>query len=138
MNADFRLTPLVLPPRPDCVNSYAADSLAKGTVRQLKAVFGASLHHLEPWRPVGHAGNPVDSNLARGYVRFARAEQSRVGATFAQASPAFATHFRQLERSMHGRAMSAHTSSHGRVISIYDFVLFCIAFHTARRGVDLS
>ena len=92
------------------------------------------LGKLEDWDCVEKRGNPVASPLMRGYLSFVQGEQRRVGVGVKQAPPLVAVQLRELVRDIRRRAQTLPTAAQ-RIALIRDVAIFCVAFHTMKRGV---
>ncbi|CAN0075198.1 unnamed protein product, partial [Laminaria digitata] len=82
-------------------------------------------------------GNPVASPIVRGYLSFVQGEQRRVGVGVRQAPPLIAVQLRDLVRDMRRRGQTLATAAE-RIAMIRDVAIFCLAFHTMKRGFELS
>ena len=116
---------------------YAAASLDKGHASKLKCAMMEQLGKLDDWDCVEKRGNPVASPLVRGYLSFARGEQRRVGVGVKEAPPLVAVQLRELVRYMRRCAQTLPTAAE-RIAMIRDVAIFCVAFHTMKRGFELS
>ena len=70
-------------------------------------------------------------------VSIIRAEQRRVGVGVKQAPPLVAVQLRKLVRNMRRRAQTLPTAVE-RIAMIRHVAIFCVAFHTMKRGFQLS
>ncbi|CAM9728164.1 unnamed protein product [Pylaiella littoralis] len=120
-----------------CAKRYGAASLATGYVSRLKCVLMEQLGKLDDWDCVEKRGNPVASPLVRSYMTFVQGEQRKVGVGVKQASPLLASQVRDLVVDMR-RRLPTLTTAAARMAMTRDVAVFCLAFHTMKRGFDLS
>ena len=92
---------------------------------------------LDDWDCIEKRGNPVASPLVRGYLSFVQGEQRRVGVGVKQAPQLVAVQLRELVRDMRRRAQTLRTAAE-RIAMTRDVAIFCVAFHTMKRGFELS
>ena len=119
------------------LDRYAAASLNKGHASKLKCAMMEQLGKLDDWDCVDKRGNPVASPLVRGYLSFAQGEQRRVGVGVKEAPPLVAVQLRELVCYMRRCAQTLPTAAE-RIAMIRDVAIFCVAFHTTKRGFELS
>ncbi|CAN0189078.1 unnamed protein product, partial [Laminaria digitata] len=120
-----------------CKKRYAAASLDKGHASKLKCAMMEQLGKLDEWDGVEKRGNPVASPIVRGHLSFVQGEQRRVGVGVRQAPPLVAVQLRDLVRDMRRRGQTLPTAAE-RIAMIRDVAIFCLAFHSMKRGFELS
>ena len=120
-----------------CRKRYVAASLGKGQVSKLKCAMIEQLGEHSDWDPVEQRGNPVASPLVRGYLANAPEEQRRGGVSVKLASPLVASRLRRLVIDVRRRVATLPTAAE-RSAMVRDVVIFGVAFHTMKRGFELS
>ena len=119
-----------------CGKRYAAASLQKGFVSKLRMAYKESLFRGDVWDPRSANGNPCGSPRVDAYLTYAMETQKQVGVPVNQAAPLLSDTLEKLLESMQLRLLLA---SDAEAISIArDIALFALAFHTMRRGFDIS
>ena len=114
-----------------------AASLDKGHASKLKCAMMEQVGKLDDRDCVEKRGSPVASPLVRGYLSFVQEEQWRVGVGVKQAPPSVAVQLRELVRDMRRSAQTLPTAAE-RIAIIRDVAIFSLAFHTMKRGFELS
>ena len=120
-----------------CRKRYAAAPLDKGQVSKLKCAMIKQLGKHSDWDPAKQRGNPVASPLVRGYLANAQEEQRRGGVSVKQAPPLVASQLRRLVTDMRRRGATLPTLAE-RFAMVRDVAISCVAFHTMKRGFELS
>ena len=119
-----------------CRKRYGAAFLDKGNNSKLKYPMVEQLSKHSDWDPVERQGNPVASPLVRGYLSHAQEEKRRGGVSVKQAPP-LADQLRMLVVDVH-RRVSTLPMAAARFAMVRDVAIFCVAFHTMKRGFELS
>ena len=109
----------------------------EGVVSKLLMEFREQLGKREGWEPVEKKGNPCSSVLVESYLTFVTEEQKRVGVPVKQAAPMLVPTLAQLFQDMRVRAQLTASVS-DRIAIARDIALYSAAFHSMRRGLDLS
>ena len=116
-----------------CKKRYAAASLDKGHPSKLNCAMMEQLGNQHDWHCVEKRGNPVASPIVRGDLPFVLGEQRRVGVAVKQAPTLVAVQLRCFVRDMCRRARTLTTAAE-RIAKIRDVAIFCVTFHTMKRG----
>lgn len=120
-----------------CSRRYAAKSLEKGRKSKLRMAMVESLSKSAEWDPIAQQGNPVSSRLVRDYLKHATEEQRQLREPVKQAPLMLSHRLERLIGYMRRQAQYGKTPA-DRMRVTRDVALFCTAFHTMRRGFDLS
>lgn len=124
------------PGDPVCGKRYAAGTLDKSFVVKLRMEYRQSAHRGEDWDPIQRRGNPCGSPRVSSYLKYATETQKQVGVPIKQAAPILSHTVVELLESMRLRATVAEPAQ--AIVIVRDMALFALAFHTMRRGFDLS
>ena len=120
-----------------CTKRYAAASLDEVKLSKLKWAMIEQLGKHSDGDPVEQRGNPVASPLVRGYLTNAQEEQRRGGVSVQQAPPLVKGQLQKLVGNMLRRVPTLPTAAE-RFAMVRDVAIFCVAFHTMKRGFELS
>ena len=125
-----------------CTRRYSAESLDKDFLSKLKWTISEELGKVEEWCPAKQHGNPVASPIVRFYLKHASEEQRQggvLGGVLVKPvpPPMLSPQLKELVRDMRRRAKQCSTASE-RIAVTRDIAVFCVAFHTMKRGLDLA